>query len=82
MDEHTSHEQAYKNGYEKGKQDAMKWIPVAERLPTKEDANPNESVLAIYKTDGFARSWIWDIVARYPTEYTHWMPFPKPPKGE
>ena len=27
MDEHTSHEQAYKNGYEKGKQDAMRWIP-------------------------------------------------------
>ena len=35
MDEHTSHEQAYKNGYEKGKQDAMKWIPVTERLPEK-----------------------------------------------
>ena len=26
-------EQAYKNGYEQGKKDAVKWIPVAERLP-------------------------------------------------
>jgi hypothetical protein len=33
MDEHTPYELAYKNGYEKGKQDAMKWIPVTERLP-------------------------------------------------
>ena len=33
MDEHTSHELAYKKGYEQGKQDAMKWIPVTERLP-------------------------------------------------
>jgi hypothetical protein len=33
MDEHTPYELAYKNGYEKGKQDAQKWIPVTERLP-------------------------------------------------
>ena len=33
MDENTSHELAYKKGYEKGKQDAQKWIPVTERLP-------------------------------------------------
>lgn len=36
MDEHTSHELAYKKGYEKGKQDAQKWIPVTERLPQSE----------------------------------------------
>ena len=41
MDEHTSHELAYKKGYEKGKQDAMKWIPVTERLP--EDDLPEDS---------------------------------------
>lgn len=33
MDEHTSHELAYKKGYEAGKRDAQKWIPVTERLP-------------------------------------------------
>ena len=37
MDEHTSHELAYKKGYEKGKQDAMKWIPVTERLPEEDN---------------------------------------------
>lgn len=60
----------------------QRWIPVTERVPTEEDANPNESVLAINKDDGFARSWIWDIVARWPQEFTHWMPLPQPPKGE
>lgn len=33
MDKHTVSEQAYKKGYEQGKQDAQKWIPVTERLP-------------------------------------------------
>lgn len=33
MDEHTSYEQAYKNGYEQGKADALKWISVKDRLP-------------------------------------------------
>ena len=45
MDDYTSHELAYKKGYEQGKQDALKavvisnletttkWIPVTERLP-------------------------------------------------
>lgn len=58
----------------------QKWIPVSERLPTEEDANPYESVLAINKDDGFPRSWIWDIVEHYPTEFTYWMPLPEPPK--
>jgi hypothetical protein len=33
MDEHTSHELAYRKGYEAGK---PKWIPVTERLPEPE----------------------------------------------
>ena len=33
MDERDMCEQAYKNGYEKGK---PKWIPVTERLPDKD----------------------------------------------
>ena len=56
-----------------------KWISVEDRLPTEEDANPNESVFAIEKHDGFARSWCWDVVERYPQEFTHWMPLPEPP---
>lgn len=56
-----------------------RWISVEERLPTEADANPYESVLAIAKDDGFARSWVWDLVERYPNWFTHWMPLPKPP---
>lgn len=41
MAEHTSHEQAYKNGYEKGKQDAMKWISVKDRLPEVASTHKN-----------------------------------------
>ena len=59
-----------------------KWIPVTERLPKREDANLYESILAINKEDGVPRSWIWDIVVDYRTEFTHWMPLPEPPKGE
>ena len=58
----------------------QQWIPVSERLPTREDANETESILAIHKADGYVGRWIWDIVARYPKEFTHWMPLPQPPK--
>jgi hypothetical protein len=58
----------------------QQWIPVTERLPTREDANETESILAIHKADGYVGRWIWDIVARYPKEFTHWMPLPQPPK--
>ena len=33
MKTYEATEQAYKNGYAKGKADALKWIPVTERLP-------------------------------------------------
>jgi hypothetical protein len=36
MNIYEATEQAYKNGYEKGKADALKWIPVTERLPEKD----------------------------------------------
>ena len=58
----------------------QQWIPVTERLPTREDANETESILAIHKADGYVGRWIWDIVVRYPKEFTHWMPLPQPPK--
>ena len=61
-------------------QEHSKWISVKERLPERKDANPYESVLAIHKDDGFARSWIFDVVAEYSQEFTHWMPLPEPPK--
>ncbi len=58
------------------------WISVKDRLPTREDANETESVLAINKDEGYVSRWVWDIVVRYPTEFTNWMPLPQPPKGE
>ena len=97
MDQHTSHELAYKKGYEQGKQDAMKWIPVTERLP--EDDLPKDSkvklikVLVSYKTSmgvPVVRTQIRQKGKRYHRDewswakfepITHWMPLPEPPKG-
>ena len=58
------------------------WVSVKDRLPTREDANETESILAINKDERYVGRWVWDIVARWPTEFTYWMPMPKPPKGE
>ena len=61
---------------------AQEWISVEDRLPTREDANETESILAINKDEKYVGRWVWDIVARWPTEFTYWMPIPQPPKGE
>lgn len=85
MDEHTSHELAYKKGYEKGK---PKWISVKERLP--ED---HVLVLCIGARGGmflgrsphlFSDGSAYFVVpnARTCRYATHWMPPPEPPKGE
>lgn len=90
MDEYTSHELAYKKGYEDGK---PKWIPVTERLPEN-----TEKVLALSKPrfgNGYL-SWLvrynpdagafydydseWGNIKIH--DITHWMPLPEPPKGE
>ena len=60
----------------------QEWISVNDRLPTREDANETESILAINKDEKYVGRWVWDIVARWPTEFTYWMPLPQPPKGE
>ena len=36
MNERDIAEVSYNNGYEKGKADAVKWIPVTERLPSED----------------------------------------------
>jgi hypothetical protein len=79
MDEHDITEQAFKNGYEKGKQDAVKWIPVSERLPTIYDADADNCVLAIHKASK-KRYYHWRSVADNPFDFTHWMSTPQPPK--
>lgn len=84
MNEHDIAEQAYKNGYEKGKQDAVKWISVKERLP-------KGGAIVLCNTDYFVEVLQWDERAdmwvdqyrSYRKNYvTHWMPLPEPPKGE
>ena len=77
-------ETAYKNGYEAGKKDALKWIPVSERLPLV-----GETVIALGSRGGvytakYTGGVYWHkLNARcHMCEPTHWMPLPKPPKGE
>lgn len=73
MDEHDITEQAYKNGYEQGKQDAVKWIPVTERLPEKCKTVLGYDLFNDVDEYGYT----------YPVKtVTHWMPLPHPPKGE
>ena len=60
----------------------QEWVSVDDRLPTREDANETESILAINKDERYVGRWVWDIVARWPTEFTYWMPIPQPQKGE
>ena len=89
MDEHDATEQAYKNGYEKGKQDAMRWIPVTE--PPKEET--------VYQVFGYCKDWKckkawygrwmynqWFVNGicggKISYNVTHWMPLPDAPKGE
>ena len=85
-DIHWATEQAYKNG----KADAMKWIPVTERLPEKEQdvlcsrGNHIGALMDVYTYMGDDK---WDDTygnRSYTDDegITHWMPLPQPPKGE
>lgn len=92
MDEHTSHELAYRKGYEAGK---PKWIPVTERLPDRRGLRQDEAEYVLvcekypsgeyvsicaYDFDGWSK---WDSFGMViPERITHWMPLPEPPKGE
>ena len=81
---HDATEQAYKNGYEKGK---AKWIPVSERLPEVGDR-----VLCNIKSFAFPGSFYQRILPYdkygfkedniYTDDVTHWMPLPEPPKED
>ena len=79
-------EQAYKNGYEQGKKEAQRWIPVAERRPAEfvsvlgymTDAGEFPPVRECYAVGNvFFFPALSDI---HPV--SHWMPMPQPPKGE
>ena len=90
MDEHTSHELAYKKGYEKGKQDAMKWIPVTKKKPKVGEyvlfmyaKNSHDPTLHAKNTMAVGRyEYKMFLVNGCEVIVTHWMPLPEPPKGE
>lgn len=92
MKVHEATERAHKNGYEAGKRDAAKWIPVTERLPEEEGwylvyTTPNREHKSINKAK-FCKGFEWN---NFKPEWhgaggrwenvTHWMPLPEPPKG-
>ena len=83
---HDATEQAFKNGYEKGK---AKWIPVSERLPE------GDKVVLCYKADRGIRfgklldatyangvQAFLDRDRTFAFGVTHWMPLPEPPKED
>ena len=80
-------EQAYKNGYEQGKKDALKWISVKDRLPevawrvlVTDGTNVNFGYTLCFEIKGVS-PWC-TLSPVMPDKVTHWMPLPEPPKGE
>jgi len=59
-----------------------RWIPVSERLPTKEDAKNNRAGYVLVHRKSSA--WDFDMCKWHNVEYlelaTHWMPLPNPPQ--
>ena len=72
MNAYDAAEQAYKKGYEKGKQDAVKWIPASD--PPKKHGkylviceNIKEAQIRLYEGS-------WDSIQKV----IKWMPLPLP----
>lgn len=61
-------------------EEAERWIPVTERLPTEEDAIDGGFVFA--NTEKRVIIALWSDVCRFSEFVTHWMPLPEPPKGD
>ena len=70
----------YEAGYRDGKAEAApKWIPVSDRLPTKEDANEDGCVL-VCGHGGLIEGMDLDQVTIFKELIRCWMSLPKPPK--
>lgn len=75
MDKYTATEQAYKHGYEKGyeagKRDAVKWIPVTERLPHFTPNRWRKVLVTLEDKDGKR----FTTTAKYNEESKEWGAF-------
>ena len=96
MNIHDATETAYKNGYKQGVEDAVKWISVKDRLPSKEEyaAKAEDGteyyvrLLIAYKTDiveyeiGYydGYKWMTEMPIRLIKDVVAWMPFPNLPQ--
>lgn len=84
MDERDMFEQAYKNGYEQGKQDAVKWIPVTERLPEYGEnvlAYLENKITVLRHYNGFFEKTLGVRHGKLVyLDVTHWMSLPESPK--
>lgn len=61
----------------------QKWIPVSERLPKyREDVlvTDGKSVCTAWLSK--SNSWVRSYTSAILDGFTHWMPLPRPPKGE
>ena len=90
-------QRAYDDGYEQGKRDAVRWIPVTEQLPEAHEAvvvfHPkySNSHIAAYYRELETQPEVhcvnkWYVYGGFGVvlnpEPTHWMPIPEPPKEE
>ena len=60
----------------------QEWIPISNRLPTKEDTYDGATILAVDKEYGIADPWSLESVLKYPQDFICWTQVPQPPKGE
>ena len=65
--------------------DALRWVPVSERLPTEADADENDMVLTLDtegKQETFEHYDIKEWNEKHPDKITHWRTLPPKPESE